>query len=247
MTFDTESAHALTINDLAVSYGPQVALAGVNATVDPGDVVGVIGPNGSGKSTLLKAIAGIVPVRDGQIAYAGRRLRQKNVHIAYVPQSDDVNWDFPLSAHDVVMMGRFRSIGWLRRPGKEDHEEAEAALERVGLAGLGGRHISQFSGGQQQRIFLARAIVQQPAIVLLDEPMTGIDVGNRTVLHGMVEEFSKNGAIVLMATHDLDEVRHQTDKVLCLNRRMVAYGPTPATYTPETLRATFGGQVAIFA
>lgn len=247
MSLVREPSGSLTIHDLAVSYGPLVALAGVNVTVDPGDIVGVIGPNGSGKSTLLKAIAGIVPVRGGQIIHAGKRLRQRHTHIAYVPQSEDVNWDFPLSAHDVVMMGRFRSIGWLRRPGKDDHAQADAALEQVGLAGMGHRHISQFSGGQQQRIFLARAIVQQPEIVLLDEPMTGIDVRNRAVLHGMIEEFSKNGAIVLMATHDLDEVRHQANSVLCLNRRMIAYGPTATTYTPATLKATFGGQVAIFA
>jgi ABC-type Mn2+/Zn2+ transport system ATPase subunit len=247
MSLVREPSGSLTIHDLAVSYGPLVALAGVNVTVDPGDIVGVIGPNGSGKSTLLKAIAGIVPVRGGQITHAGKRLRQRHAHIAYVPQSEDVNWDFPLSAHDVVMMGRFRSIGWLRRPGKDDHAQADAALEQVGLAGMGHRHISQFSGGQQQRIFLARAIVQQPEIVLLDEPMTGIDVRNRAVLHGMIEEFSKNGAIVLMATHDLDEVRHQANSVLCLNRRMIAYGPTATTYTPATLKATFGGQVAIFA
>lgn len=247
MSLVREPAGSLEIHDLAVSYGPLVALAGVNATVEPGDIVGVIGPNGSGKSTLLKAIAGIVPVRGGQITHAGKRLRQRQSHIAYVPQSEDVNWDFPLSAHDVVLMGRFRSIGWLRRPGKEDRAQADAALERVGLAGLGQRHISQFSGGQQQRIFLARAIVQQPEIVLLDEPMTGIDVRNRSVLHGMIEEFSQNGAIVLMATHDLDEVRHQANSVLCLNRRMIAYGPTATTYTPATLKATFGGQVAIFA
>lgn len=247
MSSVTGPTGALTICDLTVSYGPLVALTGVNATIEPGNIVGVIGPNGSGKSTLLKAIAGIVPVRGGRIMHAGKRLHQRRAHIAYVPQSEDVNWDFPLSAHDVVMMGRFRSIGWLRRPDKDDHAQADAALEKVGLSGVGQRHISQFSGGQQQRIFLARAIVQQPEIVLLDEPMNGIDVSNRSVLHGMIEEFSKNGAIVLMATHDLDEVRQQAGSVLCLNRRMIAYGPTSTTYTPDTLKATFGGQVAIFA
>lgn len=247
MALAIEPSGSLSIQDLAVSYGAMVALAGVNAVIHPGDIVGIIGPNGSGKSTLLKSVAGIIPPRHGRITLDGKRLRQKNAHIAYVPQSDDVNWDFPLSAHDVVMMGRFRSVGWLRRPGRSDHAQVDDALERVGLAGLGGRHISQFSGGQQQRIFLARAIVQQPEIVLLDEPMTGIDVRNRSVLHGMIQEFSANGAIVLMATHDLDEVRHQTTSVLCLNRRMIAYGPTGTTYTPATLKATFGGQIAIFA
>ena len=237
----------MTISNLDVSYGALVALHGVSLSVEPGNVVGVIGPNGSGKSTLLKAIAGIVPVRHGSVELQGRRLRRRNASIAYVPQSGDVNWDFPLSAHDVVLMGTYPSIGWLRRPTREDHRRADEALERVGLSGMQQRHISQFSGGQQQRIFLARAIVQRPKIVLLDEPMTGIDVRNRTVLHEMIREFSAAGAIVMMSTHDLEEVQQHTDLILCLNRRMVAYGPTAETFTPDNLRAAFGGQVAIFA
>lgn len=237
----------LQIDDLGASYGPLVALSGVTATVHPGDVVGVIGPNGSGKSTLLKSIAGVVPVQRGMLTLDGRPMRRRNARIAYVPQSDDVKWDFPLSAHDVVMMGRYRSIGWMRRPSQLDRQIAAEALDRVGLAGLEGRHISQFSGGQQQRIFLARALAQQPRVVLLDEPMTGIDVSNRAVLHGLIEELRESGAIILMATHDLDEVRSHTSHILCLNRRMVAFGPTESTFTPDVLREAFGGQLAIFA
>ena len=247
MALHVEPRGSLIIDDLSVSYGPLVALTNVDATIEPGTIVGVIGPNGSGKSTLLKSIAGVAQPRAGTISLGGRRLRQRDAHIAYVPQSEDVNWDFPLSARDVVLMGRYRSIGWARRPSKEDHQQVTAALERVGLAGMGERHISQFSGGQQQRIFLARAIVQRPEIVLLDEPMTGIDVHNRAVLHEMIHEFSASGAIVLMSTHDLDEVQEHATMLLCLNRRMVAYGPTASTFTPDNLRATFGGQVAIFA
>lgn len=247
MALDLEPAGSLTIKDMDVSYGALVALAGVDLTVRPGSVVGVIGPNGSGKSTFLKAIAGIVPTRKGMVLMNGKRLRRSDAHIAYVPQSDDVNWDFPVSAHDAVLMGTFRTTGWFRIPSREAHERADAALERVGLRSIGDRHISQFSGGQQQRIFLARAIVQRPRIVLLDEPMTGIDVRNRGVLHTMIREFSESGAIVLMATHDLDEVQEHTDQIVCLNRRMIAFGPTADTFTPDKLRATFGGQVAIFA
>lgn len=247
MSIPVEPRGPLVITDLSVAYGALVALSSVTATIEPGTVVGVIGPNGGGKSTLLKAIAGIAQPRSGSISLGGKRLRQRDAHIAYVPQSEEVNWDFPLSAHDVVMMGRYRSIGWGRLPGKEDARQVDAALERVGLAGLGDRHISQFSGGQQQRIFLARALVQRPEIVLLDEPMTGIDVRNRSVLHDMIREFGASGAIVLVATHDLDEVQQNTDTILCVNQRMIAYGPTRTTFTPENMRATFGGQVAIFA
>jgi ABC-type Mn2+/Zn2+ transport system ATPase subunit len=144
-------------------------------------------------------------------------------------------------------MGRYRQAGWFRWPGREDRRRSEAALERLGLGGMGARHISQFSGGQQQRIFLARAIVQQPRAVLLDEPFTGIDAPNREVFHSVIRDLAATGVIVLVATHDLDEVQQATTHVLCVNRTMVAFGPTATTYTPEVLRATFGGQVAVFA
>jgi manganese/zinc/iron transport system ATP- binding protein len=167
--------------------------------------------------------------------------------VAFVPQREEVNWDFPVTARDVVRMGRFRPSGWLRWPGSDDARRVEAALERLGLGGMSGRHISQFSGGQQQRIFLARAMVQDPLVVLLDEPFTGIDAENRAVFHSAIREFAESGAIVLMATHDLDEVAAACSHVCCLNGRLVAYGPTATTFTPAILRATFGGRIAVFA
>ncbi len=238
---------ALSVSDLGVNYGPMVALTNVSFEAHSGNVVGIIGPNGSGKSTLLKSIAGMVRAQHGTISVGGRPLHRQTARIAYVPQSDDVNWEFPLSALDVVLMGRYRSIGWIRRPSATDRQQALDALARVGLAGMENRHISQFSGGQQQRIFLARALAQEPRIVLLDEPMTGIDVRNRGVLHGIIAELRDRGAIIMMATHDLDEVRGHTTHVLCLNRRMIAFGPTDETFNPDTIRATFGGQLAVFA
>lgn len=173
-------------------------------------------------------------------------MRGHAAHVAFVPQREEVNWDFPVTARDVVLMGRYAALGWLRRPGRDDRERADAALERLGLGGLGHRHISQFSGGQQQRIFLARALVQEPRLVLLDEPFTGIDVQNRAIFHELIRGFAAGGVSVLVATHDLDEVRETTTHVLCLNRDMVAFGPTRTTFTPANLRATFGGQVAVF-
>ena len=236
----------LWVNGLSVSYGHMAALVDVDAVIEPGAVVGVIGPNGSGKSTLLKAIAGVVRAGTGKILYGERPLEQRAARIAYVPQAEEVNWDFPLSARDVVLMGCYPAVGWLRRPGVAERQRVQAALGRLGLAEFGENHISQFSGGQQQRIFLARALVQNPQIVLLDEPLTGVDIANRAVLHAMLREWADVGCIVLMATHDLDEVRAVCDAVLCLRRRMIAYGPTATTFTPDTLRATFGGQVAVF-
>lgn len=231
---------------LQVAYGANLAVAGVDARVAPGAIVGVIGPNGSGKSTLLKAIAGVLRPHSGEIMLGGAPIREQATRIAFVPQREEVNWDFPVTARDVVMMGRYRALGWLRWPGRADRERADAALERLGLGGLGHRHISQFSGGQQQRIFLARALVQEPRLVLLDEPFTGIDVQNRAIFHELIRAFADDGVTVLVATHDLDEVRETTTHVLCLNRDMVAFGPTPTTFTPANLRATFGGQVAVF-
>ena len=230
-----------------MSYGSTFQLRDVSIAVQRGTVVGLIGPNGSGKSTLLKAIAGVLDADAGKMSLNGLPLRQQASQVAFVPQREDVNWDFPASALDVVLMGRYRSIGWLRRPGRGDRERAEAALAQLGLAGMGSRHISQFSGGQQQRIFLARAMVQDPVLVLLDEPFTGIDQENREVLHEAIRGFAREGIITLMATHDLDEVQATCSHVLCLNKRVVAFGPTATTYTPDNLRATFGGRVAVFA
>lgn len=230
-----------------MSYGSTFQLRDVSIAVQRGAVVGLIGPNGSGKSTLLKAIAGVLDADAGTMSLNGLPLRQQASQVAFVPQREDVNWDFPASALDVVLMGRYRSIGWLRRPGRGDRERAEAALAQLGLAGMGSRHISQFSGGQQQRIFLARAMVQDPVLVLLDEPFTGIDQENREVLHEAIRGFAREGIITLMATHDLDEVQATCSHVLCLNKRVVAFGPTATTYTPDNLRATFGGRVAVFA
>ena len=218
----------------------------MNARVPPGAITGVIGPNGSGKSTLLKAVAGVLRPHGGEVLLDGAPMRGQAAHIAFVPQREEVNWDFPVTARDVVLMGRYASLGWLRRPGRDDRARADAALERLGLGGLGHRHISQFSGGQQQRIFLARALVQEPRLVLLDEPFTGIDVQNRAIFHELIRGYPAGGVTVLVATHDLDEVRETTTHVLCLNRDMVAFGPTPTTFTPANLRATFGGQVAVF-
>lgn len=242
----TGAPGALVVDRVGVGYASGFEMSRISFVATPGDIVGVVGPNGAGKSTLLKAISGVLPLREGQITVDGRPLGSIRGRLAFVPQREDVNWDFPASALDVVLMGRNRDIGWFRRAGREDRRTAEDALARMGLDGLGHRHISEFSGGQQQRIFLARALAQEPIIVLLDEPFTGVDTVNRAVIHEVVRSLSEGGAIVLIATHDLQEVSETTNTLACINRGLVAYGPTATTYTPENLRATFGGQVAVF-
>jgi manganese/zinc/iron transport system ATP- binding protein len=238
---------ALQLTDVEVGYGTTFVLSGVSFSVKAGEVVGFIGPNGGGKSTLLKAIAGVLPLRQGTATLGGEALRHVRASVAFVPQREEVNWEFPATALDVVLMGRYRSVGWLRRPGRSDRKRAAGALEQLGLTGMESRHISQFSGGQQQRIFLARALVQDPKVVLLDEPFTGIDANNRAVFHTVIRDFAARGVIVLMATHDLEEVSTTCSSIVCINRRIVASGPTATTYTPEVLRQTFDGRVALFA
>lgn len=238
---------ALALEEVRVGYGATFLLSDVSFSVAPGEVVGLIGPNGGGKSTLLKAIAGVLGIRSGRILLGGQDIRRHTGNVAFVPQREEVNWDFPVTALDVVLMGRYRSNGWFRRPGNADRQRAAEALERLGLEGLGNRHISEFSGGQQQRIFLARAMVQDPQVVILDEPFTGIDARNRAVFHEAIRDFARSGVIVLMATHDLDEVTTTCSQLCCLNHRLVAFGPTPEVFTPEVLRATFEGRVAVFA
>ncbi len=229
-----------------MAYGHNLAVCDVTAEIPAGAVVGLIGPNGSGKSTLLKAVAGSLPLAEGSIRFGARGMRELAGRVAYVPQREEVNWEFPVTALDVVTMGRYRALGWGRWPGRRERELAEGALAALGLGGLGYRHISQFSGGQQQRVFLARAVVQEPELVLLDEPFTGVDVQNRAVFHEQIRRFAAEGVTVLVATHDLEEVRSTMSHVLLLNRSMVAFGPTAETFTPANLRAAFGGQVAVF-
>jgi manganese/zinc/iron transport system ATP- binding protein len=239
------NAAGLELHGLDVGYPSGFCLSDVSFSVQPASIVGLIGPNGSGKSTLLKTVAGVLRPREGTMTLDGRQLARSANAIAFVPQREDVNWDFPVTALDVVLMGRYRRAGWFRRPGPADRAIAQAALARLGLDRAGGDHISQFSGGQQQRIFLARAIAQEPRLVLLDEPFTGVDVENRAIFHDTIKGFADDGAIVLIATHDLDEVTAMCTHVCCINREIIAFGPTAETYTAEVLRQTFGGQVAV--
>ncbi len=238
---------ALEVRDLEAGYGGTFAITDVDFRVEPGQVAGLVGPNGGGKSTLLKSIAGVLDLRHGGVTLDHRGLGMYPGRIAFVPQREEVNWDFPVTAHDVVLMGRTRAAGWLHRPSREDRALASAALERFGLGGLGDRHISQFSGGQQQRIFFARALAQQPFVVLLDEVFTGVDTTNRAIFRDAIREFADAGAIVVLATHDFDELQAVCDTVGFINRGLVAYGTLATTFTPENLRAAYGGQVAVIA
>lgn len=231
----------LVLRDVSVAYGRRVVLRDVFADIRRGQVVGIIGPNGSGKSTLLKAIVGLVPLLSGEITLFGEPASRVLRRIAYVPQREAVDWEFPVTVYDVVMMGRLPRIGWLRRPRSADRTKVEEVLRRVGMWEHRTDQIGRLSGGQQQRVFIARALAQDADVYLLDEPMTGIDTSTQEVIQGVIEELRADGKIVLLATHDLESASCSCDCLCCVNERMVSFGPTEETYTPEVLAETYGG------
>lgn len=233
----------LVIRGLTVAYQRRVVLKDVQADIRRGQVIGIIGPNGGGKSTLLKAILGIAPVISGSVSLFGQPASAMRSRMAYVPQREVVDWDFPVTVRDVATMGRYGRAGWLRRTGKHDREIVERTLKRVGMLGHEDTQIGQLSGGQQQRVFIARALAQEADVLLLDEPMNGIDAGTQETILQVIEEERAAGTIVLLATHDLVSASCACDCLCCVNERMVSYGPVEETYTAENLSQTYGGPV----
>jgi manganese/iron transport system ATP-binding protein len=232
----------LDIDDATVAYDAEPVLTGVTGRVEAGQVVALIGPNGAGKSTLLKAVLGLVPVVGGAISVLGRSPAAARRDVGYVSQADTLDPQFPVSVAQVVLMGRYRQVGWLRRPGRSDKRIAAEALAQIGLADRAKATFGTLSGGQRQRVLLARAIAQQPRLLLLDEPFNGVDLPSQDALLGVLAELKRQGTAVLVSTHDLALVQHVADHACLLNRRMVGFGPTPSTLTPDLLRTTYGHQ-----
>jgi manganese/zinc/iron transport system ATP- binding protein len=233
----------LVLRDVSVGYQRKIVLSGVQADIRRGQVIGVVGPNGGGKTTLLKAVLGLAPVVKGQITLFGRPASKMRSRMAYVPQREVVDWDFPVTVHDVVMMGRYPRTRWLRRPGRHDRAVVDAMLSRMEMTEHRATQIGQLSGGQQQRVFIARALAQEADLLLLDEPMNGIDAATQEVILQVIEEQRLAGKIVLLATHDLVSASCACDCLCCVNERMVSYGPLDETYTADNLAATYGGPV----
>jgi manganese/zinc/iron transport system ATP- binding protein len=241
----TANGATLELHGLAAGYGDGWALSEVGLAIPPGRLVGVIGPNGSGKSTLLRAILGLVPIRTGTVTLGGTPIDAQRRRIAYVPQRELVDWSFPISAAQVVLMGRYPRIGPVAGAAAIDRQAVAAALERIGMTAFADRQIGALSGGQQQRVFLARALVQEASVLLLDEPMTGVDRGTEEAITALMRELRDEGATILHATHDLEGAADVSDLLCFVNGRVVAYGPPAETFTPETLHATFGGEMLI--
>lgn len=233
----------LDFEQVTVGYNGKPALEALTFQVPHGARVAVVGPNGAGKSTLFKALVGLLPLRQGRILIHGRPLGAHQDCVAYVPQREDVDWRFPVTALDVVLMGRYRRLGWLKRPGKADRALALRSLEQMGIADLAGRAIGDLSGGQQQRVFLARALVQEPHILLMDEPFTGVDITTQEATLALLEQLRARQVTVLVSTHDLTLAAERFDLVLLLNHRAIAYGPPAEVFTPAHIAAAFGPQV----
>jgi len=234
---------SLSIERASVFYHDKVALEQITFCVPAGSSVAVIGPNGAGKSTLFKALVGLLPLQSGSISIHGLPLGHHKDCVAYVPQREEVDWRFPVSVFDVVMMGRYGQLGWFRRPGKKDRLAAMDCLEKLGIADLATHPIGSLSGGQQQRVFLARALAQEPHIILMDEPFTGVDASTQETTLALFENLRNQQVTLLTSTHDLNLAAKSFDQILLLNRRMIAFGPAHEALTAATVAEAFGGQV----
>lgn len=236
---------ALHVEDLTVSYHSRPVLWDIDLDVPPGVMAAIVGPNGAGKSTLIKSVLGLVTTTAGHITIFGRPYKAQRRRVGYVPQRSSVDWDFPTTALDVVTMGLYGQLGWLRRPGKNERGEAMHALELVGMQDFAARQISQLSGGQQQRVFLARALVQQADIYFLDEPMAGVDATTERAIVDILRKLRDKGKTVIVVHHDLQTVRSYFDWLVVLNVRIIAQGPVSEVYNAANLREAYGGQIAL--
>lgn len=224
------------LDNVTVAYHKKPVLQDISLQVPEGKLIGIIGPNGAGKSTLIKTILGLVPRASGDISIYGKDYKDQRTRIGYVPQRGSVDWDFPTSPLDVVLMGRYGRIGLLKRPKKADVEMAKAALTKVGMHDYAKRQISQLSGGQQQRVFLARALCQNADIYFMDEPFAGVDAATERAIMTLLAELKEKGKTVLVVHHDLQTAEDYFDWILLLHLRKIAFGPTENVFTIENLQ-----------
>lgn len=237
--------YPLSVRDTTVAYQRKPVLWNVSLNIEPGKLTGLVGPNGAGKSTLLKAIVDMVPMISGEIKVFGNTYRASRNRVAYVPQRESVDWDFPATAEDVVLMGTYGSLGWFRRVGKAQRSAATEALRKMEIEHLAKRQISQLSGGQQQRTFLARALVQQADLYLMDEPFAAVDAATERAIVTLMRELQNAGKTIIVVHHDLHTVPEYFDHLILLNTRLVACGPTSEVFTQANLQKTYGGKLTL--
>ncbi|HOU14645.1 MAG TPA: metal ABC transporter ATP-binding protein [Anaerolineae bacterium] len=232
----------LAVSGLTVRYSGHAALDDVTFDLRAGEQVAVVGPNGAGKSTLLKAVAGVLTPTAGAVTVYGQGPGG-HICIAYVPQRTVVDWQFPVTVRDVVLMGRIGMMGLFRQPGKRDFAQVRECLDLVGIADLANRQINELSGGQQQRMFIARALAQEAELMLMDEPLTGLDAPSQEGIFQLLRDLRARGVTIMLSTHDLDQAVQYFDRVMLLNRRLLGFGEPAAVFTPERLMAAYGGHL----
>jgi len=241
------STSPVSIHDLTVAYHRKPVLWDVDLDIPEGRLIAIVGPNGAGKSTLIKAVMDLVPKASGKVMIYGKTFKKQRKLVAYVPQRESVDWDFPIDALGVVTMGRYSSIGWFKPVGKRDKQAAMEALDRVGMADYAHRQINQLSGGQQQRVFLARALAQDSTIYFMDEPFSSVDAATEKAIVQVLSDLRSAGRTVVVVHHDLQTVREYFDHVILLNMRVVAHGPVDEVFTNENLKKTYGGRLTLLS
>jgi ABC-type Mn2+/Zn2+ transport system ATPase subunit len=238
---------AILVDNLRVSYNSTPALIGIDLRIEAGLAVGILGPNGAGKSTLFKAILGLVPVDRGRILIHGGPIEQRRSWVAYVPQKESIDWDYPITVEEVALMGRYPHLRLARRPNQSDRQKAQQALELVGIDTLAKRQIGQLSGGQQQRVFLARALTQEAPVLLLDEPFVGVDAATEEKVLDLIEKLKNEGRTVVVVSHDLGKASQNFDRLALINQRLVAYGPIDQVFIPSLLSKAYGGRLTMLS
>lgn len=233
----------LEVHDLTVSYDQHPVLWNVDLSLPAGKLIGILGPNGAGKSTLIKSIMGLIEPTSGYIKIFDKPLPEVRSRISYVPQRESVDWNFPASVLDVVVMGTYGKLGLFRRPGKKENQVALDALAQVGMSGYASRQISELSGGQQQRVFIARALAQQADLYLMDEPFAGVDMATETAIFQLLQDMARSGKTVLVVHHDIHSAMNFFEWCIMLNLHLVASGPKDQVMTEELLRKTYGGKL----
>jgi manganese/iron transport system ATP-binding protein len=241
----THISHRLELQNASIGYGNKIVLHDLSFQVPHGARLAVVGPNGAGKSTLFKALVGLLPLTSGHILVNGESLGAHKDCIAYVPQREDVDWRFPVTVDDVVMMGRYGQMGWFSRPSSRDKQIVDKSLEQMGITNLADRSIGQLSGGQQQRAFLARALAQEPHILLMDEPFTGVDITTQEVTLNLLDHLREREVTTLISTHDLNLAASRFDLILLLNHRLIAYAEPGMAFQQKNLQEAFGNSLLI--
>ncbi len=237
---------AIEVVNLTVRYGQAPGCEAINFSALPGERIAVIGPNGAGKSTMFKAVVGLLPMSSGTISVGGESCATSHDLVSYVPQHESVDWKFPANVWDVVMMARTRHIGYLRTPRKADRQAVRDALEKVEMWPLRNRQIGQLSGGQRRRVFIARALAQKAAVLLMDEPFAGVDASAEAEIMSVLDTLRALKVAIIVSTHNLGQAAHHYDKVLMINRQQIAFGPTSEVFNANNLSRTFGGFLTVW-